>query len=377
MSLVLRSNKIATNYIGNINGILGDQDWVGFFDFERGEYIKNVNGTKTALAEGDILVATSDLNLARQPQTQDRFGNKSIVTDPNQVRWWAQSGRYGVLVESGSANWFRNSSNPQTQIISILAGSTMVASCIGPGSLVITGASIDPITVTQSTPATITPQSQSSAYTINVEVVGQLSHAQVARIGGYASIGTPVTTGPTASDITPSPDLIEINPTILSEILNTDSPVTILFQTVPMFMTQDTRSTKEETRLVIETDDLVAAFGLNRTPTTIGGRIVSNFKSNAASQFSGSGGSVAYTFNDPITQAIQVGDFGAAHGINGTLSQKPSSATGLNKISRIRLATNIATPFQQQGGNCIFTKMAIYNRLLSDEEIMKISNSWL
>ena len=55
---------------------------------------------------------------------------------------------------------------------------------------------------------------------------------------------------------------------------------------------------------------------------------------------------------------------------------KPTAAIDLNQIEKIKLASGVASP-THQGGNCIFTKLAIYNRLLSDAEILQISKSWL
>lgn len=377
MSLVLKSNKLATNYLGNINGILGKQDWVAFFDFENGEYSKKINGVKTLLTESQVLSSTSNKNLATKPMTQDRLGNKSQVLTTDQIRWWGTNNRYGLLVENEQTNWFANSSAPVSQVISNLAaGSTLVASCIGSGSLVITGSGIETVVVTESSPATIKPQAQSAAITLNVEVVGSLSHVQVVRCAGFATVHSPITT--TASKPSSGSDLVEINQPLLSEIINTNQPVTVLVQSIPMFMTQDDRAQFNELRAVIETDTLVAGFGINKTASgPISPRMVSIFKADSTYQSSGSGNIQDYILNEPMTYAIQVGDFGVVTSINGGSLFKASNATGLNKVKRIRLAPLLVSPVVQQGGNCIFTKLAIYNRLLSDAEILQISKSWL
>lgn len=376
MSLVLKSNKLATNYLGNINGILGKQDWVAFFDFENGQYSKKINGVKTLLTESQVLSSTSNKNLATKPMTQDRSGNKSQVLTTNKIRWWGANNRYGLLVENEQANWFANSSAPVSQVISnITAGSTLVASCIGSGSLVITGSGIETVVVTESSPATIKPQAQSAAITLNVEVFGSLSHVQVVRCAGFATVHSPITT--TVSRPLSGDDLVEINQSLLSEIINTNQPVTVLVQSIPMFMTEDNRAQFNELRAVIETDTLVAGFGINKTASgSISPRMISSFKADSTFQFSGSGNFQDYILNKPMTYAIQVGDFGAVTSINGGSLFKVSNATGLNKVKRIRLASALATPVVQQGGNCIFTKLAIFNRQMSDAEILEYSKSW-
>lgn len=377
MSLILKSNKLATNSLGNINGIKGEQDWVAFFDFENGKYSKKINGIKTPLSESQVLSSTSNKNLATKPMTQTPLGEKSIITEPNQKRFWKENDRYGLLVEDSQVNWFANSSTPATQtILNIPATSTMVASCIGTGSITISGDGVDTVIVTENTPATIKPQAQASAINLTVTVSGSLSYAQVVRCAGFACVHTPIAT--TASKPASGSDFIEINQALLAELLNTTQPVTIVAQTVPLHLTADARAEYPELRIAIETDDLVAAFGLIKTPTgAIKQKVVSSLKSNSTYQANAAGTLQPYELNKPITQAIQVGDFGALIATNGDGILKQPQATGINKIKRIRLGSGLATPTVQQGANCIFTKLAIFNRLLTDAEILKISKSWL
>lgn len=377
MSTVIKSNKVATNYLGNINGIIGKQDWVAFLDFENGEYLKNIGGIKTTLSEDQVLTCTSNKTLATKPMTQDRVGNKSYISAANQLRWWRVNGRFGLLTETEQTNWFANSANPVSQTISnITAGSTLVASCIGSGSIVISGSNIETVVVTEQSPATLKPQAQGAAITIDVQVVGTLTHAQIVRCAGFACVHSPITT--TNSKPSSGSDLVEINQLLLSEIINKNQPVTVLVQTVPMFMTEDSRTMYNELRAVIETDSIVAGIGINKTSAKqISNRLVSNLKSDATTQFSGSGDLQSYSLNSPITQAIQFGDFGVIISANGEKLFKASIATGLNKLNRVQLASALTTPVIQQGGNCIFTKLAIFNRLLTDTEILAISKSWI
>ena len=174
MSLVLKSDKVATTSLGNINGILGSQDWVAFFDFENGQYIKKLNNVKSELQEAEVLTCNSNKSLASRPMTMDRFGNTSVITAVNQSRWWQAQDRFGLLVEDSQTNYFLNSSAPATQTISnIPAGSLMIASCIGSGSLIVSGDGITTTTVTEKTPFAI--PTVSSIRSINIEVVGFLN----------------------------------------------------------------------------------------------------------------------------------------------------------------------------------------------------------
>ncbi len=376
MSLALKSNNIATNYLGNINGIKGKQDWVAFFDFENEEYTTQKNGVRNTLTLAETITNTGAKNMAVKPQTMNKQGVRSYTTASTDIRHWKIGERFGVLIENEQTNWFANSATPATQTISAIpAGSTLVASCIGSGSLVITGTGIDSIVVTEATPKTITPQAQAGVITLSVEVVGTLSHVQVVRCAGFACVHSPITT--TASRPNSGNDQLEIKQELLSSLLNTDQPVTILIESVPMYQTHDARTMFNELRAAVETDTLVAGIGLNKTSDVrIASRFVSLIKSDNTTQSSGSGNSQQGALNVASTQVAYLTATGAKLGLNGGEIYSAVAATNLNKLKRLRLAPALATPQVQQGGNCIITKLAIFNRQMSDAEILEYSKSW-
>lgn len=375
MSLVLKSNKLATQSLGNINGIVGSQDWSLFLDFENGEYTKKNDGVKTKLTENQILFCTSDKNLLTRPLTEDRFGNKSVVTMQNQLRWWSASDRFGLLIEDSQENWFLNSSNPKTQTISnIFAGSLMTVSCIGPGSLIISGENITTITVTEKTPFAI-PTIQ-SVRSINVEVVGDLTHAQVIRTAGIATMHTPIHT--VSAKLFSGSDSVEIDQSLISSLIDKNKPVTIVFQTLPLANINDPRSTYNESRIVFETPEINAVFGLSKyTDLSLANRFVSSFKTNNTYQSSGSGSKQEISeIGLTNTQVIQITADLVTSSMNGGPLFRPANSTDINKFTRIKLGGGVVTPVHQSA-NCIFTKLVIFNRQLSDDEILDISKSWL
>lgn len=375
MSLVLKSDKVATASLGNINGILGSQDWVAFFDFENGQYIKKLNNIKSEIQEAEVLTCNSNKSLASHPMTMDRFGNTSVITAVNQLRWWQAQERYGLLIEDSQTNFFLNSSAPATQTISnIPASSLMVASCIGSGSLIVSGAGITTTTVREGKPFAI--PTVSSIRSINIEVVGSLTHAQVIRAAGFATLHTPIYT---SSAVRASgADIVEINQSLVAELIDKTKPVTIVYQTLPVADVADPRLSYSESRVVIETLSLIAAAGLTKTGNEqLANRLVSSNKSDSTYQSSGSGAAQNILDIGKInTQAIQFLSNGSVFAMQGGPLYKPTNAIGLNQIEKIKLASGVVSPIHQ-GGNCIFTKLAIYNRLLSDLEIQQISKSWL
>jgi len=381
MTLVITSNQKTKLSLGNVNGIKGSQDWCLFLDFAKNEFVKkNTAGVRTNINEADALICTSNKNLATKPMTMDQFGTKSYIAAANQLRHWGVTNAFGsffgLLVESEQTNWFLNSSAPATQTIAnIPAGSTIVASCIGSGSLKITGNGVTPVTITEQTPATIVPQAQNVEVTLNVEVVGTLSHAQVVRCAGFATVHTPITT--TASKPPSGFDRVEINPSLITELIDTNKGLTVVVQSVPVNNTKDDRVQYNENRIVLETDTLVAGLGLNKDARGyVGNRCVSTYKSDSTSQASSGEISNQTALNQPITQAFFVNELGFKGCIAGGKIYEVAAAVNLNKVKRIRLAENIATPSVMQGGNCIITKIAIFNKTLSNDEIQTISKSW-
>lgn len=372
MSLVLKSNNVATASLGNING-LPSQDYALFLDFENNEYIKKVGGEKFKLSESSVLTSTSNKNLASNPMTMDRFGNKSVVTAQDQLRFWGANGRYGLLVEAEQNNWFLNSAAPVSQTIpNIPASSTLVASCIGSGSITISGAGIDTITVTESTPKTITPIGQAVSITLDVAVNGSLSHVQVVRVVGIPTLHTPITSGGT---IRPSgSDNIEVNQSLLSEIIASGA-VTVLCQTVGLNYTLST-SAINESRLIIDTDAHIAAISLNKKIDSVGMRLASYATDGTPQITPVVVNSKTYENGQAITQVVQLSATGFKGATNGGSLLTSSGAIGLQSIKKLLLASNIAAPVVVTGGNCIFTKLAIFNKALTDAEILEYSKSW-
>lgn len=372
MSLVLKSNNIASASLGNVNG-LPSQDYSLFLDFENGQYIKKQNGIKTNLSEAEVLVCTSQKNIPSKPMTMDRQGNKSIISQ-QQPRFWGSKGRYGLLVEADQTNLFLNSETPVSQSIAIPAGSVVVVSCIGTGSLDVSGVNIDAMTVTENSPKTVTPLNQAQPVTLSIAVNGSLTHAQVVRCSGVPTVHSPITTSSTSRP--GGPDNLEINQTLLAQALNSSPNVTVLLQTVGIDYTFDTRAVSEN-RCFLETDSHICAVSLNKKIDSVGMRLASYTKTGAVETTPIIVNTKAYTQNSAITQAITFNSSGLKGSTNGGSLLSSSSAVNYNSLKRMLLGTHISSPLIIQGANCIYTKIAIFNKALTDSEILEYSKSWI
>lgn len=381
MSLVLKSNSIATKSLGNINGIKGKQDWLLFADFENQQYVKKTKagGVREEIDLLSTVQCTSTHNLATEPLTIDRIGNKRVITKPDEVRKWMENGRYGVLIEASRTNSFPLSSAPTNQAITIPASSPIIVWCEGTGSVTVSGNEIDTKIVTANNPQVFIPTVNTGSIIINCNISGSLSHVQVERAAGFTSKTSKIKSIHNSGNgsTTRNADIVTLHPNLLSEIINNAvGGITVVIQTIPVGLLPEARQTVPETRLRIQDSSGNKTFaGVNRLSDRISPRII-NYDASNNLIIGTSGGQIAYSSNNPaITQALCISqNFEKIH-MNGTVSVEGATSSSLD-ITEIALLGGYNNPVQQ-GGNAIVTKLAIYGRILSDQELQEISASWL
>ena len=378
MSLVLKSNKVATASLGNINGIRGTQDWFLFADFENQEYVKKVSGNRVELDLLDVLNCTSNHNLATQPITVDRYGNESIITVPNQIRTMREDGRFGVLVEASRSNHFRNTASPETQVITLAGASPIAVSCTGSGSVVVSGASIETKVVTEKAPQVFISSVTSGNIDITCTISGTLSHVQVERVGGFTNQSTKITSthaGQTGST-TRQPDFVKLKAGLLNELLSGASGITVVMQSIPIGLVKEARASVPESKLTVRDSTGASTFvGANRLPDQLSARLLSYDASNI-STLSVGGDRFEYTLDQKaIVHAAVLTNKAAKVSINGQGILSGVTSTSMN-LAEIDFLGGSVTP-NQQGSGSILAKLAIYKRALSDAEIRQISQSWM
>lgn len=379
MSLVLKSNKIATASLGNINGIRGTQDWFLFADFENQEYTKKVNSERIGLGLLDVLNCTSNHDLGVQPITVDHYGNESIITARNQIRTMSENGRFGVLVESSRQNYFRNSIAPETQVITLAASSPILVWCEGLGSIVVSGSSIETKVVTATSPQVFVPTVTSGNIDITCTVSGTLKHAQVERVGGFTSKSSKIKSthaGQTGST-TRNPDQVSLKSNLLSELLSgVIGGITIVMQSIPYGLLDEARSTVPEIKLTLKDSTGATTFiGANRLPTQISPRLL-GYDSLNTSVLGIAGDRFDYIkVNPALVHAVAISNQLAKISLNGNGILQGTVTTSLN-IANIDFLGGSVTP-NQQGSNSILTKLAIYKRVLNDTELKQIAQSWV
>lgn len=378
MSLVLKSNNTATASLGNING-LPSQDFALFLDFERGEYIQKKAGVRTILNESDVLVSTSNKNMLVKPVTINRATRQvEYTTTADQIRFYENTitKRFGLLVEADQINWFKNSETPATQVISAIpSNSVLVASVVGEGSLKLSGATINTVTVTEGSPVTVTP-TQSGEFSINAESIGSLSHVQIIRVAGHAGDRSRMTS--TATTRPSGYDNIELNTALLTSVIDTTKPVTILVQSTQVADTQEIRTSAGETRIVVETEESIAALGLNKASSHKFGPRISSYKKSDGNLIESLGVSeVTVDYNKEITQVFVLKDSGVLSAVNGGGLIAANNSVNLHQLTSLKIGSHMTSPATNQGASCIFTKLAIFNKALTNAEIIEYSKTWL
>lgn len=378
MSLVLKSNKVATASLGNINGIRGTQDWFLFADFENQEYVKKVSGNRVKLDLLDVLNCTSAHDLATQPITVDSYGNESIITVPNQIRTMREDGRFGVLVEASRSNNFRNSKAPATQVITLAGSSPIIVSCTGPGSVVVSGASIETKVVTEKAPQVFISSVTSGNIDITCTISGTLSHVQVERVGGFTNQSTKITSmhGGQTGSTTRQSDYVKLKAGLLNELLSGASGITVVMQSIPIGLVKEARASVFEAKLTVrDSTGASTFFGANRLPDQLSARLLSYDASNI-STLGVSGDRFEYTLGQKaIVHAAVLTNNAAKVSINGHGILSGVTSTSMN-LAEIDFLGGSVIP-NHQGSGSILTKFAIYKRALSDAEIAQISKSWL
>ena len=379
MSLVMRSNNIATNSLGNINGIKGSQDWLVFADFENNQYAKKTNNTRENISLSETVTCTSAHNLVNKPITIDKLGNQTVITQANQVRTWLEKGKFGLLVDSSRDNHFAESSAPITRNITISATAPIVVWCTGIGSVTVSGDKIETKVVTENNPQVFAPTVSTGTIDITCTVIGSLSHVQVERAAGFTLKTSEIKAGAIGQSgtATRAPDVVKLNSSLLSEIIaKATTGITIVMQTVPVGLMPEARATSPEQRLtLIDSSGNKSFIGVNRLPSKISPRLL-NYNSANVSVLSKSGNQIDYlTSNPAMTQAVcLIPNFEKVYlnGVGG-VSDVTSSAISLTEIGLLNGTNNPV----QQAGNAIITKLAIYGRPLTDSELQEISTSWL
>ena len=376
MSVIIKSDKKATANLGNINGIKGSQDWSIFLDFENQVYsTKKNNVAKKDYKLEDVVEATRT-NLNGAPISIAKDGTVKAITSTADIRTaLLKNGRFGLLAEDTSENFFLNSGAPVSQIINLAAASTkIIVSCEGSGSLTVTGDVVGSgRIVTENSPYVFDRTSSTIGCNLSITVNGSVSHTQVELATGDHTASTPIKTTSTA--VVRPRETVKLKQSLFDEMILHKSAFTLLVQTIPLNMALNA-SNALVNQLALDSGNqkLLVMSGISN------GNLMGYVRSYVGSASTNNTAVASGTFDavnrfKPHNTAMAIGTGKVSAAYRGM--QEPDLAITETNILEVLLGTGYSSPVGQNGLRGIITKLVVYDRILSKSELVDLSKSWL
>lgn len=377
MSVIIRSNQLATRSLGNIDGLLGPRDYSVFADIANLAYRRKSAGSVNAVGFSDIFEFARTTTGQYVPYGGSAYQTASI----NQPRFHQIPGteHRGLLMEQPRRNLFRDSVNPQTQSIAVsMSGTSASAPLIvwmeGSGSVTLSGdisaaANGAPsgltVTATQGSPAMAFPAGGGA---VVATVTGSVSHVQVEQAFRVFSATTPVQTDAGNTRLR-NEDVLRLLPSLLG------AEWTIVVNIVDEFDTLFAPgSGQPDSRQIISVSNAEGDYlgvGRVRAQSSAGTSLQFHARFSGVTETS----NAAMAFGRSYTLALGYGSGTVKAGAMGSvrsLSGLPSAFTP----ARALLATS-GDWAQNVTPNGLVTRVVAYPRLLSDVELAAASRSWL
>lgn len=374
MSLVLKSNIIATASIGNLSGINGTQDWIYFADFDNEQVKKQANDNIEYISAADLLDNTGSLSMAAKPVTYTKSGIESYIPNAQTLRFsHAGNGQYGLLVESvARANIFVNSAAPANQTINATATAQIIASVKGSGSLTLNSPNFSaPVVVTENAPKLITPINATIASVITATTSGALTHAQVERIGNSFPIVSSKITNIASPAQLRGLDKIALVENVLSDIKT--SPFILLMKVVPPHLLANTiLASQVPTILAAET-----ATKSNLTVLNTGMNLDATVRMSQYTPESNAVNGNSLTLSESgFTIAAQYEGTTITTSVNGGNPVTAQLSESIGNLTSIVLAS-LSNYGPATGGIFIIPKFVVYKKSMTSNELKQLSSSWV
>lgn len=373
MTIIIKSDQVATRSLGNIYGISGDLDFDVMLDFNRGNYVYRDSGILNKIPLADAITLTR-----ASKATYKDSDNITQVADANQPRihFMHDLGIQGLLIETSRTNLLSGTSTQTITIPTTGSVQALALSVEGTGSATMSGnvQSLTSVSATESNPQGALPITGSGTASVTVTVTGSVTKLQLERTpsstgGNYASSFMPVGLVSRASDVVTLSNL-------LAAKLGTAGTVVCQFA--------------YQKRLVMGFAESTGVFSLEDSTKVAGGIYITRVLANSSGDATQKATAVApntttiektnampSVVNNKVTTAL-IYDRGLdmSQAVNG--STKDVTGTS-SQLSPNRMTIGGGDVFSSATGaaGAILTRLAIYNRKLSRGELAKISSSWL
>jgi len=377
MTLILKSDQIASNSIGNIYGINGELDFQVMLDFNRGLYRYKDAGELKDISLSQAITLTR----ASKAEYKDRSGVvKTAQANEPRIHYMSDLDVQGLLIEGARTNLFLNPNTPVTQTIQIPNTGTVQALALkveGTGSATMSGdvTNLSRTSATEGNPQGALPISGLSTINVTVTITGNVTRCQLERTpsstgGNYASSFIPADIASRAGDVVALSELLATKlataKTVVCQFVYQERLVKGFAESIGVVSLEDKNNAKGG---VFLTRALAATSG-DATQKTV---VVNPGSTSIAKQ-----NAMPSVDSRKVTSvvAFSSGGLNTIQAVNGSTKEVTgeSIAINFNKMT-IGGGDGFSSATGAAGG--ILTRLAIYDRKLTTEEIAKISTSWL
>lgn len=376
MSVIIKSDQSAVNTIGNIYGLNGVLDFSIMLDFNRGLYKYIDGGALKDIGLADAIV----LNRASKAGYKDRDGVSKVagINEPR-IHFMQDLGVSGLLIEPPRENLLLNPDSPATQTITVsTTGSTksLALSIEGTGSATMSGGveQLSRASATQGNPQGAVPVGDTTA-SVTVTITGNVTRFQLESCtstqgGSFASSFIP------SGQTTRAADEVMLSNTLAEKL---GAARTVVCQ----FAYHD--------RLTKGFLAVINVFSLEDTTAPKGGLYVTrnlSVNTGAATQktVAVKSGSTAIDKQNSmpsvdsrrITTAVTYSTGGGdlVQAVNGLVKSIDGAASGFN-VNAMTLGSKQALSSSSGEAGGVLTRLAVFDRKLTDSELANLSTSWL
>lgn len=375
MSIIIKSDQKSSSSLGNIYGLKGESDYALMLDFSRQDYIlKDVNGVTRLDIEDAVVTKRST------QATYKKSDGSTALAEINEPRihYMQDLSATGLLIERATTNLLTNPYAPQTQTVTLPVESdrTLILSVEGTGSATLSGTLIvDPnrVSATQDYPqAVAVSTSTATDRNVTITVTGSITSFQLELVASTQGGGAATTI--TSNGISNrAADNISLSPTF-SYLLNND--VTILYN----YALSERLSPKNHTSALINMSRIrVGGTAKREILQTVS---FNSYASNAAiktaklSILNSTGAllsapEVIIPSNRKLTFAYTASKVGSNLILGASGTSKAGTGDNHNENFTELLLS-------KDGTVCgVLTHLVIYPRILTAQEIEKVTTSWL
>lgn len=379
MTVIITSDQVSSRTLGNSYGLLGPLDFSLFLDFNAGSYQKRVGDT---LASFQLSEVVSVLR-GTEGEYLGRDGTwMSAGPNTPRIHYMEEMGVSGLLVEGPRSNLLANPRSPVTQTVTVPTTGLAQALALrveGTGSATMSGgvSELSRVSATQGAPQGAMPvDSGNGTAQVTVTVSGSVTRFQLERCpssqgGSYASTFVPDGLATRATEFA------TLTPSMAEALGGADGTIVAQWVEHERLVT-NFAALQIGVVAAVDSDNPDGGLYLRRAISASGVR------SQALVAAPPNSSSVAKNFNLPApgvrrnTSVLAWGNRGqhVSNTINGD-TRENSDALSLSNPNTVRLGGNdgFGSTTGEAGG--ILTKLVMYKRQLTREEVVRISASWV